>query len=105
MKNIFKKAILPLLVFGIAIASVFATNSNKIVEQPSQPVHTGPFLYYDAILLKCDEISENMDNCTIVSTGVFCTLFSGGISINLSTGSKVNNEWICTVPLYERTIP
>ncbi len=107
MKKIFKQVILPLLVFGIAIAGVFATNSSTMgVEQPSQPLYMGSFLYKDASG-NCHKITPNPDpvtrNCTLINSGVKCTL----LSFELFDGENIpgTDEWICTVPLYKRTIP
>lgn len=107
MKNIFKKAILPLLVFGIAIASVFATNSSTIVfEQPSQPLYTGAFFYKDTFG-NCHKIIPEPNpvtmNCTLTNTAVVCTwsvtnAFSG-------QESSDPDSWVCLDLLYQRTIP
>lgn len=96
MKNIFKKAILPLLVFGIAIAGVFATNSSMVLEQPSQPVYMGALYYKDA-LEQCHNTILDHDelNCTIVDTGVICTWLTLGI---------ISEDMDCTIPLFKRTI-
>lgn len=105
MRNIFKKAILPLLVFGIAIAGVFATNSSVVLDQPSQPLHTGSF-YYKDIMDNCSQAildAEIMD-CTLVNTAVFCTWEeSPGVIFNLF--AKKEDLLICSTPLYKRTIP
>lgn len=103
MKNIFKKAILPLLVFGIAIAGVFATNSSVVLEQPSQPLYTGVFYYQGTNPLDCIQIEDQ--NCTLVDTNVFCTWMQGGVSHNVYAKLIDDESYSCTIPLYKRTIP
>lgn len=104
MKNIFKKAILPLLVFGIAIAGVFATNSSVVLDQPSQPVYTG-FHYYQGLdEYDCIEITDVM-NCTKVNTGVICTWEETPSTFHNLYAKEVDNDlYPCSIQLYKRTV-
>lgn len=106
MKNIFKKAILPLLVFGIAIAGVFATNSSTmVVEQPSQPLYTGAFYHQGSDEYDCIEVpvtATNM-NCTLENTSLACTWITSD-HIFASKLNPVTDEWECVIPLYKRTM-
>lgn len=95
MKSFFKKAILPVAVFGIAIAAAFATNMNKAV---AEPLYEGKFYYHD--VAGCQEITsvdpEIMD-CTIQFTGNVCTW--SAIDVYASSDDGLT----CTIPLYKRT--
>lgn len=91
MKSILKKAILPVAVFGIAIATVFATNMNKTV---AEPLYEGAFYYHDA----CEEISVSPQvmDCTIQSTSNICTWSFKDVYASSDEGIT------CTIPLYQR---
>lgn len=93
MKNILKKAILPVAVFGIAIATAFATNVNKKV---ADPIYPGPFYFHDT----CDEVSgvtpEQM-NCQLQFSSSICTW-----SNNEKVYASSDDGMSCTIPLYKR---
>ncbi|TDS56521.1 DUF6520 family protein [Myroides indicus] len=102
MKSILKKAILPVAVFGIAIAAAFATNNVK--KEQAQPIYTGTFYYQDLDEYDCMDIEVNLD-CTLVNSGVLCTWQEGANLHNVYAKEVDDNSYSCSIPLYKRTVP
>ena len=115
MKQFLKKKLLPLALFVVAVVSVFAMNtpSTLAASEQFQPLYTGTFCYYHPITGSCTKalglIAVNV-NCTLASeSGIVCVYSIpdvGSVILKSCTQDLANpGSWICTLPLYKRTVP
>ena len=111
MKQFFKKALLPLAVFVVAVVSTFAMNttSASVAPELTQPLYTGPFCYLHPTTGDCINIVLNpvTTNCTLINTGITCTVtipVLGNVLLRACIQYPQNSGiWICVAPLYRRT--